>query len=96
MPDGENPNQTNVISEVVRNVAYCPQKPFVVGGTVRDNILLGRENDEAQLNLAATRADFLTDVNNMNGGFDAELGERGLTLSGGQQARLNFARALYG
>eukprot|EP00941_MAST-03F_sp_MAST-3F-sp1_P003806 g3806.t1 len=78
----------------------CPQKPFVLSGTVRDNIRMGRyQNSNCQksaLDSAVHSAAMERDIATFPAGLDAALGEEGTTLSGGQQMRLNIARAVYG
>lgn len=77
-----------------RAVAYVTQEPFLFAGTVRENLLIGREDaadDELwrALRLACAE-DF---VRAMPGGLDAEVGERGVMLSGGERQRIAMARA---
>lgn len=69
------------------------QEPFVFSGTVRFNICLGVDVDDAVLSEAVrvAEAGFLTTLEK---GLDTELGERGVSLSGGQRQRLALARAL--
>jgi len=77
-------------------VAYVPQDPVVISGTVRENILLGRDADEARLNRAIRIARLVQDLPQLPNGLDTVVGERGVTLSGGQQQRVAIARALVG
>jgi len=77
-------------------VGYAPQEPFVVSGTIRENVVMGRDFDEAAFQKAIAIASFARDVDAFSHGVDTIIGERGTTLSGGQQARLQVARAAYG
>ncbi len=78
-------------------IAYVPQEGFLFSRSIADNITLGREGmggDERQT--AATVAGVADEVEQFPAGFDAVVGERGLTLSGGQRQRVTLARALAG
>src|SRR5206468_7668290 len=78
-------------------IAYVPQEGFLFSRSIGDNITLGREGmggDERQT--AATVAAVADEVEQFPAGFDAVVGERGLTLSGGQRQRVTLARALAG
>ncbi|KAH8071560.1 ATPase [Aureococcus anophagefferens] len=78
------------------SVAIAPQKALVFSATVRANVLLSRPFDrsryEACVDACGLRADF--DLWQPAGDL-TEVGERGVTLSGGQQARVSLCRALY-
>ncbi len=69
------------------------QEPFLIAGTVRDNVALGADvsADAIHAALAVAEAQFVHDLPH---GLDTELGERGVGLSGGQRQRLALARAL--
>ena len=69
------------------------QEPFLLAGSVRDNITLGTAIDQSAIDaaLGIAEADFLRDLPN---GLETEIGERGVGLSGGQRQRLALARAL--
>ncbi|GFR41483.1 hypothetical protein Agub_g2174, partial [Astrephomene gubernaculifera] len=76
-------------------VAYCSQVPWIVAGSVRENIVFGSPWDE-QWYGAVVRACCLTDdLAGLPAGDATELGERGVNLSGGQKARVALARACY-
>jgi ABC-type multidrug transport system fused ATPase/permease subunit len=69
------------------------QEPFLLAGTVRENVAMGADVRDADL-LAALRiaeADF---VHSLPNGVDTVIGERGVGLSGGQRQRIALARAL--
>lgn len=71
------------------------QEPFLFGGTVRDNIVLGRTDltdDDVWEALRLARGDEF--VRGLPDGLDTAVGERGVTLSGGQRQRVALARAL--
>jgi ABC-type multidrug transport system fused ATPase/permease subunit len=76
------------------SLAYCAQASWVFAGTVRENILFGRPFDAAAYAAAVQAADLGAEIEAM-GGDDAELGERGVNVSGGQKQRLSLARAHY-
>jgi ABC-type multidrug transport system fused ATPase/permease subunit len=69
------------------------QEPFLLAGTVLDNITLGAEvsRDAVELALQVAEAGF---VHQLPQGLDTEIGERGVGLSGGQRQRLALTRAL--
>lgn len=72
-------------------IAWVPQAPYIVNGTVRDNIAFGSQADvERAVRLSALRED----VAAFPAGLDTEIGEQGINLSGGQKQRLSLARAL--
>ncbi|WP_167008472.1 ABC transporter ATP-binding protein [Mumia sp. ZJ430] len=75
-------------------VALVPQHTFIFDDTVRDNITLGADVDDARVRevLALTQAAEFVDA--LPDSVDTRLGERGTTLSGGQRQRLALARAL--
>ncbi len=76
-------------------LGVVPQDTFLFAGTVRDNILFARPDATEDEMVAAAKAvgahDFIVDL---PGGYDAEVHERGATLSVGQRQLLSFARAL--
>ncbi len=77
-----------------RSVAWVPQDPTIIAGTVGDNIRLG-EPDAAldRVVAAADTARALGFIEALPDGMDTWLGEDGLQLSGGQRQRLAIARA---
>lgn len=76
-------------------VAYIPQSPVIVSGTVIENILLGRPLEQSRLDLAIQAAVLNHDLKALPQGGQTQIGERGVLLSGGQQMRVAVARALY-
>ena len=76
-------------------VAYAPQEAWVMNATVRDNILLRRPYDAARYAAVLAACALERDLATLPGGDGTEVGERGVTLSGGQRARLSLARAVY-
>lgn len=76
-------------------VAFAAQEPVLFAGTVRENICLADADCPQQRVEAAARAAGIHDeILSLPSGYEAPLGERGLTLSGGQRARIGLARAL--
>jgi len=82
-------------TEFRRRIALVPQDPVVFAASARDNIRFGRpEADDAEVERAADLAHASEFIRRMPKGFDAPLGERGVTLSGGQRQRIAIARAI--
>jgi ATP-binding cassette, subfamily B, bacterial len=71
------------------------QEPFLLAGSVRDNVAMGRSigDDEIWTALTSAEASF---VKGLSEGLDTIVGERGVSLSGGQRQRIALARALVG
>jgi subfamily B ATP-binding cassette protein MsbA len=75
-------------------LAWVPQEPVLLSGTVRENLKLARADaSDAQLWTALERAHATTFVKGFAKGLDEDVGERGSRLSGGQRQRLAIARA---
>jgi ATP-binding cassette subfamily B multidrug efflux pump len=78
-----------------RLVGWVPQEPFLFSRSLRDNLRLADESAGDERLAAAIRAAGLEgDIAALPRGLDTVLGERGVTLSGGQRARVALARAL--
>ena len=77
------------------SIAYAQQDPWVMGGSVKENILLGRPFDGVLYDRVVMACGLNVDFIHMRHGEDTDVGEGGSQLSGGQRARVSFARALY-
>jgi ATP-binding cassette, subfamily B, multidrug efflux pump len=83
------------VSAVDGAVGFVSQDIFLFSGTVRDNILFGVENGDAQRIQEASRvAQLLPAIESFSNQFDTVIGERGVRLSGGQKQRAALARAI--
>ena len=85
----------DVSSALLRSkIAVVAQDVFLFAGSIRDNILYGSpDKSEAEMVLAAKRANIHDYVMSLPNGYDTEVGERGVRLSGGQKQRIAIARA---
>lgn len=73
------------------STAYVPQVPWIMSGTIRDNILLGKDYDQNRYSEVIQACTLDLDISLMKGGDMACIGEKGINLSGGQRARLALA-----
>ncbi|XP_054634835.1 ATP-binding cassette sub-family C member 10 [Dunckerocampus dactyliophorus] len=71
------------------------QEPWIQHASVRDNILFGKEHDAAFYQAVIEACALSDDLSILQDGDRTEVGENGITLSGGQKARLALARAVY-
>ncbi len=79
--------------DVIReNVATVLQHPALFNDTIRTNLTLGRELDDARLWHALEIAQLKNTVEEMQSGLDTVVGRQGIRLSGGQRQRLAIAR----
>lgn len=82
-------------------ISYFAQSPFILNDTVRRNILFGHARDDRAVNEALYQTSLsscaLTHDLQLLGdaGDETEIGEKGITLSGGQKARVALARTVY-
>lgn len=77
-----------------QGIGLIPQEPFILAGSIYDNIDMGRQLPLARIETAARQAHLLEMINGLEHGFDTRLGERGGRLSTGQRQQLVIARAL--
>ncbi len=77
-----------------RQLAFVPQDPFLFGMSVAENVAFGLEHsDRDVVERAVAMAQMSEEVRRFPGGLDTVVGERGITVSGGQRQRLTIARA---
>lgn len=75
---------------------YVSQNPFIISGSVYDNIVYGLKRDNitfAEVEAAAKKACIHDDIMNFQNRYDTGVGERGCKLSGGERQRIAIARA---
>ncbi|KAF7992271.1 hypothetical protein HCN44_001596 [Aphidius gifuensis] len=75
--------------------AYASQEPWLFAGSVRTNILFGKKMDEKRYEQVVKVCQLKRDFRLFPYGDKTLVGERGVSLSGGQRARINLARAVY-
>jgi ATP-binding cassette, subfamily B, bacterial len=81
-------------ASLVARVAMGWQQPFLLDGTVAENIAFGGDHSEAEIRTAARTAQIAAVIDDLPRGYDTTIGEGGVRLSGGQRQRLALARAL--
>ncbi|KAJ4435713.1 hypothetical protein ANN_18329 [Periplaneta americana] len=76
-------------------VSYASQDSWIFGATVRQNIVFGSSFDKERYNDVVNVCALQRDFRQFPQGDLSLVGDRGITLSGGQKARINLARAVY-
>ena len=79
-------------------VGYVPQNPYILDGTVADNIAFGvhaKLMDYKKVSQLISDVDLEKWVNELPEGIYTRIGEKGANISGGQRQRIALARALY-
>ncbi|XP_041438363.1 ATP-binding cassette sub-family C member 4 isoform X2 [Xenopus laevis] len=91
---GELPKDKGFV-DIRGRIAYVSQQPWVFSGTVRSNVLFGKEYVQEKYEKVLRACALKKDMLQLNDGDLTMIGDRGVTLSGGQKARVNLARAVY-
>jgi ABC-type multidrug transport system fused ATPase/permease subunit len=83
------------IKSLRKHIGIVRQDPFIFSTTLRENIAFGMEDAMLEdIKVAAERANIADFIESQPNGYDTTVGERGVTVSGGQKQRLAIARAL--
>lgn len=81
---------------VVRGTtAYVAQSPWIMNASVKENIIFGHRLDPQFYEATVKACALVDDFKSLPDGDQTEVGERGISLSGGQKARVTLARAVY-
>lgn len=81
--------------EVSGQTAYVAQQAWVMNASVKENITFGHKWDPVFYDKCVKACALTEDFAQLPDGDETEVGERGISLSGGQKARLTLARAVY-
>jgi ATP-binding cassette, subfamily B, bacterial PglK len=80
------------------NIAYLPQKVFLIDDTISHNVALGVSEVDIDYNLvdkSLQKANLFKYIQSLEDGVNSMVGESGVSLSGGQAQRVALARAFY-
>ncbi|KAM4537961.1 ATP-binding cassette subfamily C member 4-like [Fundulus diaphanus] len=91
---GELPYEKGALN-VRGQLTYAAQQPWVFPGTICSNILFGKDLDLKKYERVIKACALKRDLELLPDGDQTVIGDRGATLSGGQKARVNLARAVY-
>lgn len=81
--------------EINGKISYASQEPWLFAGTIRQNILFGQPLNKERYKTVVHKCALAKDFKLFPHGDRTIIGERGISLSGGQRARINLARAVY-
>lgn len=83
------------LSDLRSSIGYVPQDAFLFSDTLLNNIRFGKQDaSEEEVINAAKNAVVHDNITGFSKGYETVLGERGITMSGGQKQRLSIARAI--
>ena len=77
------------------NISYACQDPWIMNGTIRDNIIFYNQFDSERYYQVVNACQLDKDFDNLKHGDLTEIGSTGNNISGGQRARIALARAIY-
>ena len=78
-----------------KKISYACQDPWIMNGTIRDNIIFYNEFDSERYYQVVNACQLDKDFENLKHGDLTEIGSTGNNISGGQRARIALARAIY-
>ena len=91
---GELPSKSKYCS-VSGSIGFAAEDPWIIPDTLRENIIMGKDYDADFYKTVIEDCALVLDMESLPNGDNTVVGDRGVTLSGGQKARLSLARALY-
>eukprot|EP00924_Labyrinthula_sp_SR-Ha-C_P004358 augustus_masked-scaffold_3-processed-gene-21.99-mRNA-1 protein AED:0.04 eAED:0.04 QI:0/-1/0/1/-1/1/1/0/1256 len=77
------------------SISYISQKPFVLNGSIRENVTMTENPVESEFQESIKKSTLVKDLNHLTYGINTMVGERGINISGGQQQRIAIARSVY-
>ena len=90
----ELPGVSGIIN-IIGTISYAAQEPWIFSGTFRENILFGKPFHSHRYQQVLAVCSLAKDMKLFVEGDLTLMGERGVTLSGGQKSRVSLARAIY-
>jgi len=91
----KHPSQYDVTTGLKNCISYSAQAPWLEHLAIKDNILFGSLYEEERYNEVIRCCALQPDFDVLEDGDQTEIGARGVSLSGGQKARVALARAVY-
>jgi ATP-binding cassette subfamily C (CFTR/MRP) protein 4 len=91
----ELPVSSGTITRRYKTLAYACQEPWVMDGTVKENITMGLALDEKWYTEVVNACGLKMDFQQLRDGDQTIVGDRGVQCSGGQRARIGLARSIY-
>lgn len=88
-------HQVDPESKLRNSIAFAAQTPWLQQKSIKDNILFGEPFDEARYDATLEACALQPDLDVLEDGDQTEIGHKGVSLSGGQKARVALARAVY-
>lgn len=83
------------LHEIDLGTTLVPQEPELFSASIRENITLGVDATEEEVDKVMSLAEFSGIVRDLPQGLESKVNEKGVNLSGGQKQRLALARALF-
>lgn len=91
----KNPHQLDPQTQLHNCISYCAQTPWLEHATIKQNILFYAPLEDDRYAAVIEACALQPDLDILEDGDETEIGSRGVSLSGGQKARVALARALY-
>ncbi|KAI0124180.1 P-loop containing nucleoside triphosphate hydrolase protein [Xylariales sp. AK1849] len=92
---GETPKARGRLSISTSQIAYCDQTPWIINGSIRENVMAASGLDDAWYRTVMQACALDIDMRQLPSGDSTVVGSKGVKLSGGQKQRLSIARAVY-
>jgi len=85
----------HVLQQWQQKIGLVKQDPFMLSGSIKDNIVFGAEEDDLLLLKVVEQTQLTEWIDSLENGLETDVGELGTMVSGGQRQRIALARCLY-